>query len=123
MKKRIKRVVSALSILLILLGAYTLFFLYTGKGIPCIFKLVTGWSCPGCGVTRMLIAILRLDFYNAFLYNQALFVLLPFFIALICRIIYVYIKKGTADPGKVFNCITYVVIGILLVFGILRNLI
>ncbi len=123
MKERIRRVVGGLAVFSVLAGAYTLFFIYTGVGIPCVFKLITGLSCPGCGVTRMLISILRLDFHNAFLYNPVLFVLLPFFAVLACRIAYVYIKRGTTDPGKGFNYIMYVIIGILYVFGILRNLI
>ncbi len=47
--------------------------------IPCIFHKITGFWCPGCGITRMLISILKLDFYQAFRYNPLLFTLLPFF--------------------------------------------
>jgi hypothetical protein len=25
----------------------------TGAGLPCAFRMLTGWSCPFCGGTRM----------------------------------------------------------------------
>ena len=51
--------------------------------IPCPFHFITGLYCPGCGITRMIKSILKLDFYQAFRYNQLLFILLPFFIIII----------------------------------------
>ena len=52
----------------ILLGvgfAYLIFVSLTGLGIPCPFHAVTGLHCPGCGVTRMCVALARLDFAAA----------------------------------------------------------
>ncbi len=37
--------------------------------ISCFFKLIFGISCPGCGITRACISILRLDFAAAFHLN------------------------------------------------------
>jgi hypothetical protein len=34
--------------------------------LPCIYRLVLGGSCPGCGMTRAVAAALRLDFAAAF---------------------------------------------------------
>ncbi|NLD47964.1 MAG: DUF2752 domain-containing protein [Clostridiaceae bacterium] len=46
-----------------------------GRGIQipetCFFKLVTGYNCPSCGLTRSFISISHLDFVNAFRYNAA----------------------------------------------------
>jgi hypothetical protein len=42
----------------------------------CLFKAATGLPCPGCGVTRSIVAILRGDFSHA---NVAGFAVLLFF--------------------------------------------
>ena len=42
--------------------------------IGCIFRLVTGIPCPGCGMTRAWLAALRLDFAAAFAYHPLFWV-------------------------------------------------
>lgn len=51
--------------------------------IGCVFKLVTGLSCPGCGMTRAWLAALRLDFPAALAYHP-LFWVIPLAVALAC---------------------------------------
>lgn len=41
----------------------------------CPVKLITGIPCPGCGMTRACMAILRFDFIKAFQYNPLVFIL------------------------------------------------
>ena len=41
------------------------------SGIHCPIKYLLGISCPGCGMTRALLAALRLDLAAAFGYNPA----------------------------------------------------
>jgi hypothetical protein len=48
---------------------------------PCIFKLITGYSCPGCGLTRGLLAVLQLDFALAWHYNPLTFIVWPALLA------------------------------------------
>lgn len=55
--------------------SYHLLTWFTG----CPFRFFFGISCPGCGMTRALLAALRLDFAAAFSYHP-LFFLLPFFL-------------------------------------------
>ncbi|TDT33205.1 uncharacterized protein DUF2752 [Naumannella halotolerans] len=45
-----------------------------GVGIPCWFKLLTGWECPFCGATRMGAALLEFDLTGAFAWNPLVFV-------------------------------------------------
>ena len=75
-----KKKITITIIFLILLISY----LYLGNKlnvyINCPIKEITGLYCPGCGITRMLQAILQLNFYQAFRYNPLLFISLPFFI-------------------------------------------
>lgn len=43
----------------------------------CLFKLVTGYSCPGCGIQRALHALLHGDVVGAWHYNRFLIVSVP----------------------------------------------
>lgn len=38
-------------------------------GIPCLFRRLTGIPCPGCGLTRALLCLLRGDIRGALAYN------------------------------------------------------
>lgn len=50
-------------------------------GVGCPIKFLTGISCPGCGMTRAVMATLNLQFSKAFYYHP-LFGLVPFMFAL-----------------------------------------
>ena len=47
----------------------TVLYASTGVGLPCPFRMITGWNCPLCGGTRMGDALLHLDVGVAFAYN------------------------------------------------------
>jgi len=64
-KSRAKKVLIAYGIGLFVLGAV----IYTPLNIPCLFKLVTGISCPGCGIGRALVLASRFDFIGAITMN------------------------------------------------------
>lgn len=49
-------------------------------GVGCPIRTVTGVPCPGCGLSRALAAVLRLDFAAAFAQNPMIFVLPPVFL-------------------------------------------
>ncbi|MEX2175787.1 MAG: DUF2752 domain-containing protein [Pirellulaceae bacterium] len=44
-----------------------------GRPLPelCMFKRMTGWSCPGCGMTRCFISLAHGDLRAAWHYNPA----------------------------------------------------
>lgn len=50
----------------------------SGFGLPCPIHSLTGLYCPGCGASRALASLLRLDFYAAFRWNPLLVPVLPF---------------------------------------------
>ena len=82
---------------LLLAAAGTVFFLVfsaTGHGIPCVIRLITGFDCPGCGMTRAVAAILRGDFSAAFSYNALSVTLLPLMLIYFAFRTIVYIRKG-----------------------------
>ena len=95
---------------------YACFVRVTGFGIP------TGLDCPSCGVTRMCLALLRLDFAAAFRYNAAILVLLPLGIAVAVRQAWLYVKTGHPKlSGVEMGIISFLIVA-LLVFGVWRNI-
>ena len=48
-----------------------------GSGLKCIFKLLTGYDCPGCGSQRAFHAILHGNFAAAWAYNPMVFFAIP----------------------------------------------
>lgn len=57
-------IIAALSCLII----FTLLF-----RTICPLRLITGYPCPGCGITRASFSLLRLDFAGAFSLNPSVF--------------------------------------------------
>ena len=88
----------------------------------CPIHKITGLYCPGCGITRMLYSILKLDFYKAFRYNILVFIL--FFPGLFLFIEHLYsIKKNKKSLYKKIPEIVWIIlIIILIIYGILRNI-
>ena len=102
---------------------YYVFVTLTGLYIPCIFRLITGWKCPGCGVSHMLVDLLRLDFAGAFAENPFAFVLLPFLLGYGIYRAVRYIFYNDRSWKKWENTAAVTVVVIAVVFGIVRNLI
>jgi hypothetical protein len=50
--------------------------------VPCAINHVTGLQCPGCGTTRALTALVEGDIATAFNFNQLIFFIPLFLIAL-----------------------------------------
>ena len=109
--------------LLIILGigfGYYLWLNFTHLGIPCPFRTITGWLCPGCGITHMLIALIQLDFHTAYLENPFLLLTLPFVIGQIIYQRYLQLTKQVNPRWNQVLLWLYVIA--LIIFGILRNL-
>lgn len=122
MKKRLLKVLIINTLIILLLISYYYLNKYFHIGIPCLFYKITSFKCPGCGITRMLFSILKLDFKSAFFYNPVVFILLPFIIFYIIYQEYIYITKQN-NKLKIPNFIYYLIIFVLIIFGILRNII
>ena len=72
---RVRRLLLGAAGILALGLGYAAFIHLTGWAVPCLFRQVTGLKCPGCGVTSMCLALLRLDFAAAFRWNPGLMVI------------------------------------------------
>lgn len=101
--------------------AYFVITSLTGLYIPCPFRLITGYKCPGCGITRMILYLVEGNIYGAFEANQFVFLLLPGILLYGCCRAGKYIKSG--EEG--FSFAETVVLGVVLlgalIFGIIRN--
>ena len=120
-KKRLKSTLIKYGVIFGIALAYLIFVLCTGLGIPCVFHAITKLECPGCGVTRMLISIVKLDFISTFWYNPFLFITGPFLIAYLIACEVKFIKHGNRNMGK-WQIFMYVELALALLYGILRNI-
>lgn len=121
MKKRLLRLIVICAAFLVGGCAYAIFVRATGLAIPCLFYTLTGLKCPGCGVTRMALCLLRLDFAGAWRQNPAILCLLPVGAAVAADIAVCYVQNGVRLPHKWANFAIWGMIAVLSVFGVVRN--
>ena len=94
---------------------------FLNLAVPCPLRLFTGLICPGCGTTRMVMAILRLDFKAAYSVQPVLFcALIPLAVCFSAMAVN-YIKKGTKTLSWWQNIIVYTTIVALLVYCVYVN--
>ena len=122
MKKSILKVIISLIVLSFILIIYFFINKKYDVGIPCPIHYLTSLYCPGCGITRMIFYLLKLDFYSAFRSNMLLFILLPFFVFYTIEGIVSYIKGNTPLVDKISNKVWIPLIVVFILFGILRNI-
>lgn len=118
-----RRAVGRLTARIVLLGlAYALFIQCTGLGIPCVFRLVTGYRCPGCGMTHAAMALIHGQPKTAFRENPLSLCVVPLLLLYGAYRAEVYIRTARTDFRKweiVFLGVLWVVV---LAFWLLRNL-
>lgn len=121
-KARLKALTVKIAVVAVICALYYVFITLTGASIPCIIKAVTGYYCPGCGLTRMFSALARLDFYTAVRCNMLVAVLIiPVAVFAFYRsVLYV---KGKQKPHIFAEKAFIALIAVLTVaFWIMRNL-
>ena len=114
---------SKMKLILILISFLIIYFILSellDVGIPCLFYEITGYYCPGCGFTRVLFFLLKLDFYQAFRYNPLIFILI--IITGIYWLVKFILKKFMNISIEIPNYVYYILLIIVIIFGILRNI-
>ncbi len=91
-----------------------------GFGIPCIFHRITGFKCPGCGITGLLVSLSRLDFETAFVSNRFIFATSPFLLVELLFTVVLKFKKKRMPMWNEKLLLAYAVL--LIGWGILRNI-
>ena len=90
-----------------------LFIQKTKFYFPCLFQKLTNFYCPGCGITRMILSILKFDFYQAFRYNPLVFLLFITFFPL--KLLLRNVSKKSKEYAS------YLLLFVVIFYGILRN--
>lgn len=119
--KRLLRIVLIGCGLAVLLIGYGLFYNIAGFGIPCMLHQMTGLECPGCGLTRAIAAVVRLDFSAAFGFNLLWPLYAAYFLWGSIAMAVAYVKRGEVGylPGKTW--MHAVILAVVVGYGLLRN--
>lgn len=121
MKKRLLSEIKKGAVIFVVGIMYLIWVLLTGIRIPCAFYEITGLLCPACGITRMIVAVAKLDFAAAYSYNKLIFLTWPLVAIPLLHSEIRYIKTGERKSDE-FNFMLWIEIGLLLVFGVIRNI-
>ena len=84
-----------------------------GVRVPCVFHLVTGWKCPGCGISRVCLDLLHGRFSPG--YNWGLVLAAPWGLALI-------LAERRGWRPRLVRALIRALLAYLLAWGVLRNL-
>ncbi len=122
MKERLFQTLKTVTILVAIGVGYAFVCTFTPFRIPCPLHALTGLYCPGCGVTRMCLSLLRFDFAGAARANLAVLVLSPVMFVLLIWYLVQYIKFGKRNLTRAQAIVVWTLVALLLLFGILRNL-
>ncbi len=119
-----KHRIAAVSAAVLIVG-YAILSIRFHIGIPCIFHVLTGLYCPGCGLGRSVLSLLSGDWYQAFRYNV---LLMPCILPGTILLIYTFFQVMCGTPihrtflahaaerfGLLIACV-------LILFSILRNI-
>ena len=88
----------------------------------CPFRLLTGWSCPGCGLQRAVHALLHGRLWEAYTYNLFFIFSIPYLLAACCSLL-CYPKRWRA-PLHHFchhNWVVYPYVALFFAWWVLRN--
>ena len=108
---------------------YYIWVRVTGLGIPCMFRKLTGWLCPGCGMTTLVISVLNGDFRAARAANPFVYYTWP---VIVIELLWSEIKaiksaewaelKAVKRTDIVMNVILGIYVASFIAFGVLRNI-
>ena len=120
MERKLRLFAGGGAILALGLG-YALWVRFTGLAVPCPFFAVTGRLCPGCGVTRMCLALLCWDWAAAWVANPVLLMMLPVLAILGVRMAVRYVREGSTAGPKWESALLWGMIVLLVIWGAERN--
>lgn len=123
MAERFRHIAVPAAVVLAIGLAYLLIHELTGFALFCPIRRFLGISCPGCGVSRMFFHLYRLEIAEAFASNCVVFCLLPIALADGVFHAYRYIRYGNGKFCRAEKVCLWVIVGILVVFGVVRNLV
>ncbi|RMA65861.1 DUF2752 domain-containing protein [Ulvibacter antarcticus] len=108
-------------------GGFLLFFFFNPAEhsffLPCPFKLITGYHCPGCGSQRALHQLFHGDISGAFGYNPLMVLSLPLIVGGFGIMAYNFLFD-TSHRLQLFysNTFIYLYFGVAVLYWIVRNI-
>ena len=108
----------------LLAGAGYLFVFEPGKtGLfpVCLFRLVTGYTCPGCGSTRAMHQLLHGHVVAAFMLNPLFLLAIPFLLYALVRYSVIVMRGGVPRGNTLPAPYIYALFFVVLSFWIFRN--
>lgn len=120
-KKRLHKLLKTCGLWLAAGVLYYLFVRLTGWGIPCLITKVTGGLCPGCGITRMVFALVQGNIPLAARNNLLVLCLLPFAALFCLRRGILFVKNGNTQTNLVETICLVLALLLTIAFWILRN--
>lgn len=110
-----------------LAGIFAAGFLYavwiaaTGIYIPCLFRTLTGFQCPGCGISHCLMSLIRCDLKSALEANAFVLILIPAALPYAGYRILKYIRTGETDFTVPETVMLMAVMAAAVLFAVFRN--
>lgn len=84
----------------------------------CPFRFFLGVPCPGCGMTRAFLSLLRLDFKMAFAYHPLW--PLVILIAILCILKWCFYREKCFIDSKIKNIVIFCIVFIFVLVYIIR---
>ena len=109
---------------LLLAGSVYLYVFEPGKTgfFPiCLFRALTGFTCPGCGCTRAMHQILHGHFAAAFMLNPLFLLAIPFLLFALLRYSIVVMRGGIPRHNAIPASVIYAIFVIVVSFWVFRN--
>lgn len=94
----------------------------TGYGIPCIFRLITGFKCPGCGLTHAYIELFKGNLGGAIDHNILSVTLLPIIGIFLLYKAIILLRTGDISMKKWENVLLILCGLVIAVFFVYRNI-
>ena len=111
--------ISLLALLVLLL--YALVRSYFHIGIPCFFRLITGFLCPSCGISSMCTALLQGDIEQAYYLNKGLFYISPIILYILIQEWICWLNNAPFKNSKKWQISAIFCVIYLVIWGIYRN--
>ena len=121
MKKRILKVILFFSAAVLLFTVLLLITEYLNVSI-CPIKRFFGLSCPGCGFSRAVISLLKLDIYSSVRYNLLAIPILLYIAYISYFFAKEYIKNGKREFYPKPEWLNIVLLSVMVIWTIGRNI-
>lgn len=121
-RTRIKQLAKKCTLICLCGLGYAFIVQKTGVSVPCPFRALTGLYCPGCGTTRLCMALLCGDWRGAWHANAMLLCLFPLLTAVAAAWAVRYVKTGERHLKRREETVLYLCCALLVLFCIFRNI-